>query len=331
MTERDIVQYDMFCHRKSLYLPREKFKTMSKQLLSRYVWLVDTIYQAGSAGITFHDLAEKWKDDELLSKGAEYNWRTFMRHRNDVWELFGVEIDCHKSTNSYYIVERGSLTDTSAFRRWLLETLTVNNHINESAQLKDRILLEPNPSGGEFLSTILEAMRDNLMLTFDYQSFWYENGHVSHFFNVEPYALKVFKRRWYLLGKYGNNPLRIYALDRMLDIDIEFNKFEMPKDFSAEAFFSTCFGIIVGDEEPQPIKLKVAAQQAHYLRTLPLHHSQKEVESTDQYSVFTYFLRLTFDFRQELLTMGDCVEVMEPQSLRKEMAAIGRAMAKRNK
>lgn len=304
---------------------------MSKQLLSRYVWLVDTIYQAGSAGITFHDLAEKWKDDELLSKGAEYNWRTFMRHRNDVWELFGVEIDCHKSTNSYYIVERGSLTDTSAFRRWLLETLTVNNHINESAQLKDRILLEPNPSGGEFLSTILEAMRDNLMLTFDYQSFWYENGHVSHFFNVEPYALKVFRRRWYLLGKYGDNPLRVYALDRMLDIDIEFEDFTLPADFDAEDFFNSCFGIIVGDEEPQLIQLKVDAFQANYLHSLPLHHSQKVVEQTKEYTIFSYFLRITYDLRQELLALGDTTEVLYPKALRKEMATICKKMAQRNK
>ena len=58
------------------------------------------------------------------------------------------------------------------------------------------------------------------------------------------------------------------------------------------------------------------------------HHSQKVVEQTKEYTIFSYFLRITFDFRQELLTMGDCVEVMEPQSLRKEMASIGRAMAK---
>ena len=303
---------------------------MSKQLLSRYVWLVDTIYQAGSAGITFHDLAEKWKKNELLSKGDEYNWRTFMRHRNDVWELFGVEIACHKSTNTYYIAERGSLTDTSAFRRWLLETLAVNNRINESAQLKDRILLEPNPSGGEFLSTILEAMRDNCTIMFDYRPFWM-GGKVSHYFNVEPYALKVFKRRWYLLGKYGNGKLKIYALDRMQNVDIEFNQFELPKDFSAEAFFSTCFGIIVGDEEPQSIKLKVAAQQADYLRTLPLHPSQKEVEQTKDYTIFSYFLRITYDLRQEILTLGDTVEVLYPKELRKTMADICKKMAKQNK
>lgn len=308
----------------------KKIESMSKQLLSRYVWLVDTIYQAGSAGITFHDLAEKWKDNELLSKGVEYNWRTFMRHRNDVWELFGVEIDCHKSSNSYYIVERGNLTDTSAFRRWLLETLTVNNHINESAQLKDRILLEPNPSGGECLSTILEAMRDNNMITFEYQPFWM-GGETSYLFNVEPYALKVFKRRWYLLGKYGESRLKIYALDRMSNMDIEFNKFELPENFSAEAFFSTCFGIIVGNEEPQHIRLKVTAWQAHYLHTLPLHHSQKEVEHTDDYTVFSYFLRPTFDFIQELLTIGDNIEVLEPKKLRKEFARIGKTIAAKNK
>ena len=300
---------------------------MSKQLLARYIWLVDTVYQAGSEGITLNELSEKWRDNSRLSKGEEYNWRTFMRHKNDVLKFFGVEIGCHKSTNTYYIVERGDLSNSSGFRRWLIETLSVNNRLNESAQLKDRILLEPNPSGGECLSTILEAMRDNSMLTFDYQPFWM-GGNVSSLYNVEPYALKVFKRRWYLLGKYGGNKLKIYALDRMTNIDIEFNTFELPEDFSAEAYFSTCFGIFVGDEEPQIIRLRVNAQQAKYLRTLPLHSSQKEEETTDSHSVFSYFLRPTFDFIQELLTMGERMEVLEPKPLRKEMARIGKEMAK---
>jgi predicted DNA-binding transcriptional regulator YafY len=141
----------------------------------------------------------------------------------------------------------------------------------------------------------------------------------------------VFKRRWYLLGKYGNGKLKIYALDRMQNVDIEFNQFELPKDFSAEAFFSTCFGIIVGDKEPQSIKLKVAAQQADYLRTLPLHPSQKVVEQTKDYTIFSYFLRITYDLRQEILTLGDTVEVLYPKELRKTMADICKKMAKQNK
>ena len=113
-------------------------------------------------------------------------------------------------------------------------------------------------------------MRDNKMLTFSYKPFWVEDDYVSNFYHVEPYALKVFKRRWYLLGKYGDSPLKVYALDRMQDIDIEFEDFTLPADFNAAEFFGSCFGIIVGDEEPQLIRLKVDAFQSKYLRSHPL-------------------------------------------------------------
>ena len=94
------------------------------------------------------------------------------------------------------------------------------------------------------LPTILEAMRDNKMLTFSYKPYWVEDDYVSSLYHVEPYALKV------------------YALDRILDIDIEFEDFTLPADFNAAEFFGSCFGIIVGDEEPQLIRLKVDAFQS---------------------------------------------------------------------
>ena len=196
-------------------------------------------------------------------------------------ELFGIEITCNKNTNSYYIANSRELKDSSGFKGWLLDALSLNNQLEESSQLKDRILLEENPSGRELLPTILEAMRDNKMLTFSYKPYWVEDDHISNLYHVEPYALKVFKRRWYLLGKYGDSPLKVYALDRILDIDIEFESFTLPADFDAESFFSSCFGIIVSDEDPQTIKLKVDAFQSNYLRSLPLHPSQKETERTE--------------------------------------------------
>ncbi len=159
-------------------------------------------------------------------------------------------------------------------------------------------------------------MRDSKMLTFGYKPFWMESDYVSNLFHVEPYALKYFKRRWYLLAKYGDSPLKIYALDRMQDIDIEFESFTMPEDFNAEAFFSSCFGIIVGEEKPQQIQLKVDDFQAKYLRSLPLHHSQKEVKQTEDYTVFSFYLRPTFDFIQELLALGETVEVLSPRHSR---------------
>ena len=303
---------------------------MTKDLIRKYIWLIDTINTAGWSGITLKEISAKWERNDRLSGGEEYPRRSFHNHVAAVRELFGIEIACHKNTNSYYIANSGDLKDSSGFKGWLLDALSLNSQLEESSQLKDRILLEEIPSGKEFLPTVLEAMRDGKMLTFSYKPFWVEDDYVSNFYHVEPYALKVFKRRWYLLGKYGNSPLKVYALDRMQDIDIEFEDFTLPADFNAAEFFGSCFGIIVGDEEPQLIRLKVDAFQSKYLRSLPLHPSQKEVERTEDYSIFTYFLRPTFDFVQELLGLGETAEVLAPKTLRKEISRIGKTVWKRN-
>lgn len=303
---------------------------MTKELIRKYIWLIDTVNQAGSTGITFKDIRSKWERNDLLSGGIQYPKRSFHNHVTAIRELFGIEIACNKNTNSYYIANSRELKDSSGFKGWLLDALSLNNQLEESSQLKDRILLEENPSGRELLPTILEAMRDNKMLTFSYKPYWVEDDHISNLYHVEPYALKVFKRRWYLLGKYGDSPLKVYALDRILDIDIEFESFTLPADFDAESFFSSCFGIIVSDKDPQTIKLKVDAFQSNYLRSLPLHPSQKETERTEEYSVFTFFLRPTFDFVQELLTLRETAEVLAPKELRAEMARIGKNIANKN-
>ena len=85
--------------------------------------------------------------------------------------------------------------------------------------------------------------------------------------------------------------------------------------------------MIRGDgTEIETVKLKVSADQANYLRSLPLHHSQKELVHTEEYSIFSVEVRPTFDFQQELLWNGDALEVLEPLWLRKEMAGIVKRM-----
>lgn len=56
-----------------------------------------------------------------------------------------------------------------------------------------------------------------------------------------------------------------------------------------------------------------------YVRALPLHHTQREVETGEWNSVFEYRMKPTFDLKQELLSRGDAVEVLSPRSLRDEM------------
>ena len=97
----------------------------------------------------------------------------------------------------------------------------------------------------------------------------------------------------------------------------------MPKDWDANEYFAGSFGIIADQHvEPQTVKLKVSAGQANYIRDLKMHESQEEIERNDEYSIFAYRLRPTFDFMQEILRNGEDIEVLEPLWLREEMAGI---------
>ena len=118
-----------------------------------------------------------------------------------------------------------------------------------------------------------------------------------------------------------SDKLRIYALDRIKALEPTERKFKLPKKFDATKFFEDYYGIIISDEEFDvgPVALKVDSWQSKYLRTLPLHHSQVEVERNEEYSIFEYRLCPTFDFRQKILSMGAAVEVLAPKALREEI------------
>jgi hypothetical protein len=287
---------------------------MAKGLFNRYIWLVDTIYRTGK--ISLEDINAKWVRNSM-SDGNPIPKKTFHNQRIAIEEMFDVNIECDKSTYEYYIdnaedMERGGV------RRWLLNTFAVNNLINESHKIKQRIQFEDIPSGLQYLTSIIEAMRDEVTLDITYQSYWMDE---PTSFEVQPYFVKVFKQRWYLIGK--SDKLRIYALDRMHDLSPTATKFRMPADFDPEAYFADCYGIIHDtDETTQLVKLKVNAGQANYLRALPLHHSQKEEERNENYSIFSMYLKPSFDFRQEILSLGEEVEVLQPECFRQEMKRV---------
>ena len=168
-----------------------------------------------------------------------------------------------------------------------------------------------------YLSVLLQAMKDNSMIRFDYMPYWSEE--LRHLFCFEPHALKMFEHRWYLIGRYGNNEHRIYALDRISKLEIQEETFQRDARFNLTEMFEDTYGIIIDDKPAERILLKVEAYQANYLRSLPLHSSQYEKEKNNDYSVFSLRLRPTFDFRQKLLSFGSSVEVLEPERLRNEM------------
>ena len=293
---------------------------MSKNQINKYVWLVETLYKAKK--ITLKEINRKWTATEL-SEGEEIPRRTFNNWRNAVEEMFGLVIMCDKHDGDRYYIENRDELDEGGFQHWLLSTISVNNTLIENKSLSDRILFENIPSGQDYLATIMEAMKQSKVLEVTYKGYCSDR---EHSFPIAPYCVKLFRQRWYVVGNsVYEDKIRIYALDRLLEVNLSDEAFKYPKKFNPESYFKECFGIIHDDDcDLETVKLKVDSGQANYLRSLPMHHSQKEVERNDEYSIFTLYLRPTFDFQQEILWNGEAVEVLEPLWLRREIAGIAK-------
>ena len=283
---------------------------MAKNSFSRYIWLIDLLNRRGYAKM--EQINEAWRNSALNETHEDMPERTFFNHRDAISQIFGIEIKNDRELG--YHIPLAQMGENN-LRAWMLQTLSVNNLLNECADLRDRILFETIPSAKSFLEDIINIIRDGNAMNLTYQSF---RNPVPYTFVAHPYCLKMFKQRWYLLAKtpkYGWPT--IYALDRIVDVEELDIKAEIPQGFNAKEYFSQFYGVITGDGNvPQIIKIKVAADQAYYFRSLPLHHSQEEIENSDKYSIFRYYVVPTPDFVQEILSHGESVQVLEPLELR---------------
>lgn len=292
---------------------------MAKNFFKRYIWLVDLINRRKY--VSFKEISEAWMRSPLNETGDPLSERTFFNHKDAIAGMFGIEILNDRSLGFYIGRSDVGSNETSD---WMLHTLCLNNVLHENADMKDRILMEKVPSSERFLTDIISAMRDFRVIRLCYQSF----RHPEPFcFNVRPYCVKYFKQRWYLLGD-SDLGLRIYSLDRFVDMEELEEHFEIPKGFDAEEYFGNYFGVIIG-EEPEDVKIRVVPDQVKYFRTLPMHGSQRETVQEDGSSVFSYHIAPTFDFVQEILSHGADVEVLEPAELRESIADIIAGMASR--
>ena len=289
-------------------------------ILNRYIWLVDTLVRAGQKGLTFEEINDKYRYNDSISNGGEYALRTFHDHRKSVEELFGIEIACNRSDNRYYIRDTDDIKSPGYFRKWLLETISLNNTIAANDRLRDRILLEDVPSTTPALIPLLAAMRENIMVNFQYHPF--DKDVVNPYNDFQPWTLKMYKRRWYVYGSVPEKGMRIFSLDRISDVEPTGQTFQLPEDFDAEAVFFGTFGAYVTvKDQPQTILIKTDEWQAKYLRSLPLHKSQEEVERTPEYTIFSLFVKPTYDLKQEILTMNIHAEVLAPVAFREEIQA----------
>ena len=291
-----------------------------KDQFKKYMWILEQLYSNG--GITFKELAEEWKRSSLNDRQTVLAKRTFDDYRRAVEETFGVDIICDASRGYQYRIENTRSLSNDHIKQWLLSSFAVNNVLQDSRRLAERIVYEDIPSGNDYLLDVVKAMQKDRLIRVTYDNF-FEHGE-QHFL-IAPYCVKVFRQRWYVVGKArGQNTIWRWALDRFVNMEITEQKFRLPKDFFADLYFRDAFGVIVDDDEcpVETIRLKAynANHRDDYLRHLPLHPSQREVERDKDYTIFALRLRPSYDFCQELLSYGEEIEVLSPQYVRDYIA-----------
>lgn len=267
--------------------------------------------------MTFEEISRRWQLSNI-GDGRSIPLRTFHQHRTAVEELFGVEIKCNTSNGYKYYIANPEVLKNDKTRKWLLNSFNLSNMITAGHNMKDRILFEDIPHGTEYLQTVIDAMQQSKELAIDYQPFYAHRAS----YTIQPYAMKAYHQRWYVLGYIKElNAIRNIALDRLLEMIITEESFSFPENFNAEKYYENTVGIFVNDDlSPVKVKLKVYGYQIEYLRSLPLHKSQRETLSKyGEFCVFEYKLCLTPELSSQILAMGENLEVLEPTELRDDI------------
>ena len=248
--------------------------------------------------------------DDMLTIG--FSKRTLQRDIKEIRTIWGIDIEYSKIHKGYSISQ--SEAENMNFQR-MIEAFDMFNSLNLAQDLSSFIHLEQRrPQGTENLYGLLHAIKNRLKIKFEYQKFW-EDVTSQRF--VEPYALKEFKNRWYLIAKDGkDNHIKSFALDRLANLEITKQTYRYPDNFNVEQHYRYCFGIISpNDSSPHNIVLSFNPLQGKYIKTLPLHHTLQILSDNDSELKVKLTLCLTHDFLMELLSFGSNVKVIEPQLL----------------
>lgn len=279
-----------------------------------FIWLIETIKRARR--ITFAELSQKWAESDF-GGGILLSRTTFNRHRDAVLDMFGIIIECDRRNGYTYYIANPEALEENTVQNWMFSTISVGNILSEGLSVQNRILLENVPSGGTHLQTVIKAMKESVMISAEYRRY---GAAEPKKFLMMPYCVKLFRQRWYALCRHRNGFFGVFSLDRFVRVEVSDQHFNIDPDFDAAEYFSECFGIVSEVNAPaERIVLRAYDSERYFLRDLPLHHTQREIATEDDYSDFEIFMRPTFDFSSHLLSRGIMLKVIEPQWLADEV------------
>lgn len=283
---------------------------MSKrESIARYSLIIKKLRKLPSSFSEISDyLAE---ESRLQGYKFDVSKRTFQRDLADIRVVYNIDIQYDYSKRVYYI----DFDEQPEVNERILEAFDIFNALNITDRLSNHIHFEKRrPQGTENLYELLHAIKSGVQISFFYQKFGEDE--ITHRI-TEPYALKEFKNRWYLLAKVVNDQqVKSFALDRLTGLKIAKKKNRLPSDFNVDEHFKYCFGIISPNEHsPQEVILSFEPFQGKYIKTLPLHESQVILKDNEDELLIKLTLFVTHDFFMEVLSFGDNVKVIQPESL----------------
>ncbi|WP_304037146.1 helix-turn-helix transcriptional regulator [Mesonia mobilis] len=265
--------------------------------------------------LSFSELSDYLQlESEIQSLDFSISKRTFQREIKNILTIYNIEVIYDSFSEKYMIVEDFSKPE----QKLLLEKIDLYSAFNAKISLSDKIDFEQNNSKGtQFLKEILQAIENKNPLKFSYQKF-YESEIESR--RLEPYLLKEYKSRWYVIGMDSQKEsLRTFSLDRVKELQVLDGKFQLP-EIEAKAHFENVLGIIgPNNSKAEKITITVTQFQAKYLKSLPWHHSQQLVSENETEASFTFYLVPTYDFEVQLLSLGSSLISIEPEDVKKKV------------
>jgi predicted DNA-binding transcriptional regulator YafY len=252
--------------------------------------------------------AEIYGYDFSLSK------RTFQRDIQDIASIFSLEIKYDPNIKAYRIIEENPANER------LIEAFNIFSALETKERIPDIMFFEDRkPLGLEHLHGLLHAIKNKKAVEFNYQKYW--EG-ITKKRLISPYGLKEFNQRWYLVGlNHEDQKIKIFGLDRLSDLNI-MNLDFIETDFKLSEYFKYCFGIIRPDgkdDKPEKVVLRFNAFKGRYIKSLPLHHSQRIVRDDEHDTIVELHVYLTHDFKMEVLSHGHEAKVLEPAHFGKEI------------
>ena len=247
------------------------------------------------------------QESELQEYQLQVSQRQFQRDINDIFILYGIEIKNNKSSKKYAIIT------SHVFEARSMEAFDVFNLLKMGGNTTKEVSFENRRSlGTEHLAGIVHAIRNAVHISFTYHKF-YEAYKKTY--RIESYMLKEVKNRWYVVGNDVEvNKIRIFALDRIGELNILNKKFPRINSIKVESMFNSCFGIILPEKKQkvEEIILSFSVFQGKYIKSLPLHHSQQILVDNEKELRIRLQLYITYDFVMELLSLGRELAVLSP-------------------